>query len=221
MRTCIVIPAYNEAQRIGEVLDALIMEGLDLVVVDDGSTDDTAEVARSRPVHFLQHAVNLGQGAALKTGTEYAQKLGYENIIHFDADGQHRIEDLKKVIAALEQKECDVVLGSRFLEEKTEFPLSKRVILGLAKIFSKQVLQLQFSDPQCGLRGLRSSALSDLNWQKPGFQHSIEILNLISKNKINYQEIPVKVNYDAYSCSKSVKPRVSMGLKILIDKFLE
>ena len=218
MKPVIIIPAYNEATRISEVLEKLMARGHEIIVVDDGSSDNTFDKANEFPINVARHHTNLGQGAALKTGTELAKKLNYDLAIHFDADGQHRLEDLEKMIELLKEKNLDVVLGSRFLGLDSKLPWKKRLIYWFARRFSRKVLQLDFTDPQNGLRALRLDKLSLLDWQKYDFQHCSEILGLIKKNKLNYQEIPIKVNYDEYSQNKKVSPGISMGFKMIIDK---
>ncbi|MBU1131900.1 glycosyltransferase family 2 protein [Patescibacteria group bacterium] len=219
MRTCVVIPAYNEARRIGEVIPQVLDLGFEIIVVDDGSRDDTPEIAKNFPIIIVRHFLNQGQGAALKTGTELAIKLGFDFIVHFDADGQHEARNIAELVEVLHDYE--VALGSRFLCVESEIPKKKRMILMLAKIFSQWLLQLEFSDPQSGLRAFRASAADRLDWQKNDFQHCTEILNLIIRNELRYKEIPVKINYDDYSTSKEVKPKISMGWKLIINKFID
>ncbi|MBY0406964.1 MAG: glycosyltransferase family 2 protein, partial [Rickettsiales bacterium] len=115
MKVFIIIPAYNEAASIGDVLRSLAPLGHRLVVVDDCSQDATAEMAQKGGAMVFSHCVNLGQGAALQTGFAYARQAGAEVIVTFDADGQHRPEDIAPLLEALENKQADVVLGSRFL----------------------------------------------------------------------------------------------------------
>ncbi len=221
MSVCIIIPAYNEAQRIGSVLRELVDNNFDVIVVNDCSADNTSEVVSQFPVYFVEHLVNQGQGGALRTGTYLAKKLGFDAVVHFDADGQHRLEDLRKVSLLLQNNEYDVILGSRFLEEKNDLPENKKKILALAKIFSRAMLQLNFTDPQNGLRAFRLNVLDKLNWQRNDYQHCTEILSLIRKHKLRYYELPIRVNYDAYSTQKAVRPRMSMGFKLLANKLLD
>ncbi|MFH0779844.1 MAG: glycosyltransferase family 2 protein [Parcubacteria group bacterium] len=218
MNVCIIIPAYNESVRIKSVLREISRTGFDVIVVDDGSSDDTARAASEFPVKLLEHAVNLGQGAALKTGTELAHQLGYEIIVHFDGDGQHRVEDIVSLVEILKNEDVDVALGSRFMGLESNYSLKKKIILNLAKIFSKKFLQLNFTDPQSGLRAFKSRVLPQLNWTADDFLHASEILNLIIKNKLKYKEIPIQVNYDEHTSNKKVKPRMNMGWKMLIGK---
>lgn len=217
MPVSVVIPTYNEGTRLVNTVNQLIPTGYNIIIVDDGSKDNTAELVASLPVHFLAHSVNCGQGAALKTGTEYAKMLGSDIIAHFDADGQHRVEDLVKLVSFLQSNQHDIVLGSRFLDNKTQFPLHKKIILNIAKIFSQQLIGLNFSDPQSGLRAFKTKALQSLDWQKNDFLHCTEILTLIIKNKLCYEELPIIVNYNLAE-KKATRPRISMGFRIIIHK---
>jgi glycosyltransferase involved in cell wall biosynthesis len=111
----VVVPAYNEEAAITKTLSMLLSSGYRIVVVDDGSKDDTWNVVCKYPVYALRHPINLGQGAALQTGMSFALQQGAKIIVHFDADGQHRVEDIDTLIEPLRQGEVEDVLGSRFL----------------------------------------------------------------------------------------------------------
>jgi polyprenyl-phospho-N-acetylgalactosaminyl synthase len=217
----VVVPVYNEEKRIKQVVENLVDLGMEIVVVDDCSSDGTRKELLGLPVHVLGHDINLGQGAALKTGSEYARISGAEVIAHYDGDGQHRKEDLVKLMAQMDQGEHDVVLGSRFMELKSKIPMKKKVILFLAKMLSKTLLQLHYTDPQSGLRVIKADKLDQLDWQKYDFQHCTEILGLIRKNKLKYIEMPIKVHYDEYSQNKKVRPQFRMGVKLLLNKILD
>jgi glycosyltransferase involved in cell wall biosynthesis len=220
MKSCIIIPAYNEAVRIGQVVQNILEAGFDVLVVNDGSKDDTAAVLRGLPIIYAEHPVNQGQGAALRTGTELAGELGYEAVVHFDADGQHQISDIPRLVQVLETGR-QVALGSRFMGVESNLPTQKKVMYGFAKIFSRFILQLKFTDPQSGLRAFRLSAYDRICWQKNDFQHCSEILSNIMKNEVVYEEIPVEIVYDEYSQSKVVKPKLSLGLKLVLSKIFD
>jgi len=220
MNVCVVIPSYNEGARLTKTLDSLLSTNFNIIVVDDGSVDNTNELIANYPIHYISHPINCGQGAALKTGTEYAAKLGSDIVAHFDADGQHRVEDLLKLVSHLEKNDLDVVLGSRFIEKTTEFPLSKKIILHLAKAFTNTFVGLNFTDPQNGLRVFNLRVLAQLDWQKKDFLHCTEILSLIAKHKLKYQELPVIVNYGP-DLKKTVRPKISMGFRILFHKLMD
>lgn len=219
MSISVVVPTYNEGARLAKTIEQLLLTNYQIIVVDDGSIDETAEIALQYPVHLLTHTINCGQGAALKTGTEYARQLGSKIIAHFDADGQHRVKDLKNLVEYLQNNELDIVLGSRFMNQETNFPLRKKIILNFAKVFSNKIIGLNFTDPQSGLRVFRSAILEQLDWQKKDFLHCTEILTLIMNHKLKYAELPVVVSYDSTS-KKDEHPRISMGLKILLNKII-
>lgn len=221
MKIAVVIPSYNEAVRLAPVLNELAQTNFDITLVDDGSTDSTSELVQNRKIIYLRHLVNRGQGAALMTGSLYAVKNGYDIIAHFDADGQHRVSDLQLAIEKLVSSDLDVVLGSRFLDKNTKFPWQKRIVLGLAKLFSRKVLLLNFSDPQSGLRVFRSSVWRKISWRKDDFQHCSEILGLVLRNNLKYAELPIQVSYFTGSAQKEQKPRMSMGLKLLLSRIFD
>ncbi|MBI5076838.1 glycosyltransferase family 2 protein [Candidatus Falkowbacteria bacterium] len=221
MKIFVVIPAYNEEAKIAEVLSSFEKTEYKIVVVDDCSADKTAEIASQFEINLLRHHVNLGQGAALRTGTDYAISKGADIIVHFDADNQHRVEDVETIIKPIISGEADVVLGSRFLGLKSNLPFRKRIILFLAKIFSHSLLKLEFSDPQNGLRAFRCEVRARINWQSNDFAHCSEILGLIIKNRLHYLEVPIRVNYETYSMSKPVRPKLRMGWRLLLKQILE
>ena len=194
--------------------------GLEVIAVDEGSEDATFLEIKKFPVIALRHALNLGQGAALRTGTELAIDLGYESIVHADADGQHRPEDIRKVAEILELSEFSAIIGSRFLETGQILPFKKRLILFFATLFSQKILKLPFSDPQSGLRAIRAEIYQQIRWQADDFAHCSQILSLIAEKKISFKEIPITVNYDQYASSKLIQPKIRMGWKMMIDRIL-
>jgi len=220
MKNCVIIPAYNEAGRIEQVVKTVLEAGFDVLVVNDGSKDDTHFVLSVLPIIYLEHPVNQGQGAALRTGTLAARELGYESVVHFDADGQHQTADITRLLEVL-HNDFDAAFGSRFMGLNSDLPGKKKVILNLARIFSRFVLQLRFTDPQSGLRAFKLSVYDQLEWQKNDFQHCSEILGQVMKNKIKFKEIPVQIIYDEYAVSKVVKPKMSLGWKLIINKIFD
>lgn len=221
MKTCVIVPAYNEEGKIGKVLTSLLDAKFEVIVVDDASSDATASIIQSFPVMPVRHLVNLGQGAALRTGTEFALARGYDYLIHFDADDQHRAEDIPRLLGVLQEENCDIAIGSRFLEVQSQLPFKKKLILTLARIFSQKILQLGFSDPQSGLRAFRSEAYSKLKWMADDFSHCSEILSLIIKNGLKFKETAIEVRYDDYAISKRIKPQVRMGWRMILNKIFE
>jgi len=219
MKTFVVMPAYNEASRIKSTLDNLQDTDFEIVVVDDGSADNTAKIVKDYPVNYLRHETNLGQGAALLTGTLFCLQNGADIIAHFDADGQHRVEDLKALLMELQDNlNIDIALGTRFAQKKNDLPAYKKVILLLAKIFSKKLLSLHFSDPQSGLRAFRGQIFPKIAWQNNDFLHCSEILGQIIKNQVKFKEMPIVVNYNYDNQNKKQRPTIAMGWKLLLHK---
>ncbi|MBI5254789.1 glycosyltransferase family 2 protein [Candidatus Falkowbacteria bacterium] len=226
MNIFIVVPAYNEGQRIKKVVELLLTKFSNVIVVNDGSKDNTGEEIKSLPIYYCEHAVNLGQGAGLKTGTELAIGLGAEVIVHADADGQHRLEDIEKLVIELEKGNADIVIGSRFLGVKSNMPKRKKIILFLAKLFVRLFFRIKITDPQSGLRAFRASPVGASAWPKikftyDDFRHCTEILFLIKKNRLKFVEVPIKVNYDEHSCNKKLRPKIKMAAELLLDKLIK
>ncbi len=213
----IVIPAYNEERVIGSVLEEL--SGRNVVVVDDCSTDTTKLVASKYQVHLLSHPVNLGQGAALQTGITYALLNGAEKIVTFDADGQHSVSDIEKLIDALTN--YDVALGSRFLESGSaeNLPTSRRVLLKCAALYTRASTGLTLTDTHNGLRALSRHAAEKIVITQNRMAHATQVLQLIAYHKLSYIEVPVNIKYTEYSLAKGQK--MSNSLNILWDSVTE
>ena len=216
----IIVPAYNEGSVVVETIRPLLTLGYHIVVVDDGSKDDTYEKACQLPVCVLQHAINLGQGAALKTGTDFALQQGAAAIVHFDADGQHPPERIHDLLAPILNEETHVVLGSRFLnpEHSKEVPTFKKWILKLGIAFTGLTSGVWLTDTHNGLRALSPFAASKICISEPRMAHASEIITLIGKHKLTYQEIPTHIRYTKYSRQKGQS--IFNALNIVIDLLL-
>ncbi len=206
MRVFAVVPAYEEATRLPSVLDVLRQHVDGIVVVDDGSVDKTAEVARGREgVWVVRHWLNRGQGAALRTGTRAALELGAEVIVHVDADGQHCPENIALAVAPILANEADVVFGSRYLGVKPEgMPLVRRVLHMGIRQFNRWVLAIpaHVTDPQSGFRVLSAKAAHDLRFHQDRMAHASEILRLVTRSSWRWKEVPVQVRYSAATLQK-------------------
>lgn len=216
-----VIPAYNEAPRLGLVLRSLKPHVTHIIVVDDGSRDETAMVAQAEGVHVLRHRVNRGQGAALKTGTMAALQLGADVIVHLDADGQHDPLSLATLLGPIERGEADVVYGSRFAGVKADgMPASRRALLKAARLFSAYALGIPYTitDPQSGLRVMRASVAQELLFAQDGMAHCSEILRWVTRSQYRWREVPVMIRYTDDSLKKGQK--ASHALKIVWDLLL-
>jgi glycosyltransferase involved in cell wall biosynthesis len=220
-RVWIVIPAYNESERIGAVVDELLALGHPVVVVDDGSRVPAIDALRDRSVHLLRHAINLGQGAALQTGISYALGRGAEVIVTFDADGQHQSADLHRLTEPVLTGKADVALGSRFLAggKAVHISSTKRLVLKLAVAFTRLTTALPVTDTHNGLRALSQRAASELTITQNGMAHASQILHEIASKKLSFVEVPVTIVYTAYSVQKG--QRISNAFNVLWESFAE
>lgn len=197
----IVIAAYNEGQRLASTLQAIV-DKASIVVVDDGSRDDTLDVAKSMPVWVLRHPINCGQGAALQTGIDFALSRGARAIVTFDADGQHDSADLPKMLQPVLNGEADVALGSRFIGATVGIPLLRRIILKLATWFTRLTNGLELTDTHNGFRVLSREAAQQIRIRQPRMAHASEILDQIAAKKLRYVEVPVTIRYNSETLTK-------------------
>ena len=214
----VIIPAFNEGPALAEVLSHLREQYANLVVIDDGSADATADVARRCGVHVLRHAVNRGQGAAIQTGFTYALRRGAEIMVTFDADGQHLVEDVGKLIAPIQQGECDIVLGSRFLAGAAEVPRGRKLLLRLATWFTRATSRLAVTDAHNGLRAFSRQAVVRIDIHLDRMAHASELMDQIRASGLPWREVPVSVRYTPYSRAKGQSTR--SALKILTHYLL-
>jgi glycosyltransferase involved in cell wall biosynthesis len=222
MKTFIVIPAYNEEKSIGNVLDKLKNAGYsNIVVVDDGSKDKTFEISQKR-AYALVHAFNRGQGAALKTGIEFALSKGAEILVTFDADGQFLAEDIKKIVAPVIQKKADIVLGSRFLGKAVNMPLSKKIVLKLGIFVVFLLYGIKVSDSQCGFRAFSKKAAIKIKLTSDRMEHASDFFSEIMRNKLKYLEVPITVIYNRYSLKKGQDwtRSLDLGINMIFKKIM-
>jgi polyprenyl-phospho-N-acetylgalactosaminyl synthase len=217
----VVVPAFDEAAVLRETVRPLLDAGYIVVVVDDGSEDDPATSLQGLPVVMVRHAVNLGQGAALQTGTEYALRCGAGIIVHFDADGQHSADGIPALIEPIRNGRADVVLGSRFLrpEDAARTPRAKRLLLSAGIAVSWLFTGLWLSDTHNGFRALSQDAARTIELRENGFAHATEILGQIRRKRLRFVEIPAPVRYSSYSRRKGQSFWNSFN--IVIDLVLE
>jgi len=216
--TFIVIPARNEEPVLGAVLDDLVATHprAQVVVVDDGSSDHTPEVAAARRVHVLRHIVNLGQGASLRTGIDYALAMGAEIVVTFDADGQMSASDIPAIVNPLATGDADVALGTRFAVHRPEgMSAARRLLLRAALIFTRLTSGLPVTDVHNGFRALNRKALEAMILTQNRMAHASEIIHEIARLKLRWTEVPVRISYSDYSRRKG---QSSLGaVDILLD----
>lgn len=202
-RTWIVIPMYNEASVVGTVISELREVFPHVVCVDDGSGDGSQAVARAAGAVVVQHPVNLGQGAALQTGMEYAlQDPELDCIVTFDADGQHRVADAADMVARIRSGEADVVLGSRFLDGRTKISPAKKLVLRTAAAQFRMATGMALTDAHNGLRALSPQLASQLDLKQNRMAHASELIHQIAALEPRWVEHPVEIIYTDYSKSK-------------------
>jgi glycosyltransferase involved in cell wall biosynthesis len=198
----IVIPAFNEVKSIAKVARDLKAGGYkNIVVVDDGSRDMTYSVAKKAGVFVLRHIVNRGQGAALRTGIDYALLKGADIIVTFDADGQHSVGDLKAMIAPVAKNEVDITLGSRFLGKKSNVSFCKAMMLKGGALIFRIMYGISLTDSHNGLRAMSAKAARAIDLSSDGMEHASEIPEKIAKKHIRFKEIPVTIKYTEYSAA--------------------
>ena len=211
----VICAAYNEAAMIGRVVSELRRAGYLTVVVDDGSADATGQIAAAAGAHLVTHPLNLGQGAALQTGMGYALSRGAEVLVTFDADGQHRVADIRRLVEALARERADFALGSRFLGEAQDLPPLRRLILRAATVFTRLTTGLRLTDSHNGLRALTRQGAATIRLRQNRMAHASEILAEIARSRLPYVEVPVSIEYTAYSLAKG--QRLSDSVLILLD----
>jgi glycosyltransferase involved in cell wall biosynthesis len=219
---CVIIPVYNEAGVIADVVREVREVFPNVVCVDDGSHDTSASEAADAGAVVVRHLVNLGQGAALQTGLEFALARWPEvdYVVTFDADGQHRIEDAAAMVSEARRGEVDVVLGSRFLSETQRIPPVRRVVLRGAVAFTRMTTGLPLTDAHNGLRVLTRSAASTIKLRLNGMAHASEILEVIAKQRLRWTEVPIQIVYNDYSQSKGQSSinAVNIVFELLVNR---
>ena len=204
-RTCVIVPAFNEASVIGGVLAELSALPCAVVVVDDGSADDSGAVCGRYPVHVVRHLCNLGQGAALQTGLEYAlSTLDSAYLVTFDADGQHDVGDVESLIRPLISGDADVALGTRLVRsaDADRVPARRRLLLRAAVVFTRLTTGMRVTDTHNGLRAFTAAAAGRIRLQQNRMAHASELLSTIHRERLRWCEVPVSVTYTEHSSKK-------------------
>lgn len=221
MKVAAVIPAYNEATRIAAVIRGTKPFVDEVIVVVDGATDGTADIARVEGARVFEHAENCGAGAATMTGLEAARRLGFDVAITLDADGQHAAGDIPKLLVALRDGQADLVIANRF-GQKNNIPWVRRVANAIGNGVTFLATGILLPDTQCGFKVFGPKALSEVDLKMPGFEFCTEIIREAGRHRWKIVSIPSKVVYSEYTLAKgqSFANGLRTAAKILIRTFL-
>lgn len=222
MKTLIIVPAFNEGKSLAGVVTDLRSHGFkDIVVINDGSTDKTKEIAKKQHVILLHHLINRGLGAALGTGFEFAKRNNFDFIVTFDSDGQHKAKEIKSLLAPLFANTADVVIGKRILKTG-QIPHSRKIMNFLANVATYAFFGIWTSDSQSGLRAFNKKAIASINIKADRMEVSSEFFREIQKNKLNLVEVPIEAVYTKYSMASSSQESlasVKMPIRLLLGQF--
>lgn len=219
--TAIIIPVYNEGQVIKGVIENVLKTFDTVVCVNDGSRDNSTEQILKTKAYLINHPINMGQGAALQTGIDFAKELSHiDNFVMFDADGQHRVVDVLSMLEVLAAKKYDIVLGSRFLGKTVGMKKAKKLLLKLAIRFSNWTSGIKLTDTHNGLRVFNRHVAETMQITMPDMAHASEILEIIATQKYRYTEVPVTIEYTDYSRSKgqAMINAINIGFDTILRK---
>lgn len=215
----VLIAAYNEGTVIGEVVTELLSAFPRVLVVDDGSSDDTQQAAESAGAFVVRHMLNIGQGGALTTGLRVMESLpDVRWVVTFDADGQHRVEDAMEMVAKARREGLDIVLGSRFNGGGSNAGWAKLLLLRAATAYTRASTGLSVTDTHNGLRVLSADLARRIAIQDLGMGHATDILDYVAEHDIKWAEFPVTIRYSDYSKAKG-QP-MSNAVNILFDRWV-
>ena len=214
MKITIGIPAYNEEKNIAKIIIKLKKITDSIIVCDDGSSDMTSEIAKNLGVIVISHKKNMGYGAAIRTIFEKSAEIGSDILVTFDADGQHRIEDVSRVLHPLENSEADIVIGSRFLGKQSNVPNYRKLGIKVITQITNSSIKTKLTDSQSGFRAYSKQVLSKISLSEVGMGISTEILIKASSKGLRITEVPITI---LYSGDTSTHNPVSHGTSVLFS----
>ena len=214
MKIIVGIPAYNEQKNIASIIIKLKKNVNEIIVCDDGSSDDTNEIAKELGASVIQHKKNLGYGASIKSIFLKAKEMKADILVTFDADGQHRVKDIENIIDPIQKNEADVVIGSRFLNQESNMPKYRKIGIKTITGITNKTLGQKLSDSQSGFRAYNKKALTDIVPVETGMGISTEILIKASKNNLRIKEVPIVVLYEG---DTSTHNPVSHGASVIFS----
>lgn len=212
MRVCVIIPAFNEATKIGTVIRGARRYVDDIIVVDDGGTDGTTDVAGAEGARVVRLAENCGAGAATMTGLIAARRLGYDAAVTIDADGQHATADIPRLLQAMEEQHADLVIGNRF-GRTNSIPAIRRLANCIGNIVTFMATGIYLPDTQCGFKVFGPRALRSIEIQMSGFEFCTEVIMEASRHRWSIATVPSKVVYSEYTLAKGHSGVFASGMR--------
>lgn len=205
----VIMSAYNESQELRVGVEKIQKLGFkNIIVIDDGSKDDTYDVMMSlKGIYALSHKINRGQGAGLQTGITFALKQGAKYIVVLDADGQHSAEEIDRLVAPVINGECDIAIGTRFRGDtsKSNVPLIKKIFLRFGIFTLWFLFGLYLTDSQNGFKAMNAKAAKSMKFMFDKYEYCSEIVDIIKINKLKVLEVPVTVIYTEHSLADGQK----------------
>jgi len=214
LKITIGIPAYNEEKNIASIITKLKNITDSIIVCDDGSSDMTSEISKNLGAIVISHKKNMGYGAAIRTIFQKSVELDSDILVTFDADGQHRIDDVSKILQPLENNEADIVIGSRFLDNESKVPNYRKIGIKVITQVTNASLKKKLTDSQSGFRAYNKQALTQISPSEMGMGISTEILIKASSKGLRIAEIPITI---LYHDDASTHNPVSHGTSVLVS----
>ncbi len=214
MKVTIGIPAFNEEEQLSKILPKLKEITDSIIVCDDGSTDKTSAIAKEFGAKVVRHEKNQGYGGAIRSIFQMASEINSDVLVTFDADGQHRIEDINKVLQPIKDEQSDIVIGSRFLNDNNEVPGYRKIGIKIITQVTNASIKKHFTDSQSGFRAYKKQVLENIVLTEQGMGISTEILIKASQKNFRITEIPIKILYEG---NTSTHNPVSHGTSVLIS----
>ena len=214
MKITIGIPAYNEEKNIASVITKLKKITNSIIVCDDGSSDMTSKISKNLGVVVISHKKNMGYGVAINSIFQKSKEMNSDLLVTFDADGQHRVEDIEKVIEPIKNNDADLVIGSRFLDKKSNVPNYRKIGIKVITQVTNASIKKKLTDSQSGFRAYNQRVLSQISPSDVGMGISTEILIKSSSKGLRITEVPITVLYEG---DTSTHNPVSHGTSVLIS----
>ena len=208
MKTCVIIPTYNESRTIGGLVSDIRKKGLDVLVIDDGSRDETGLIAQKKGAALITHAENKGKGASLKRGFDHVLDSEYEAVIMMDGDGQHNPDDVGRFMAAASDTGAALVIGNRMGDTKS-MPFIRKLTNGVLSWFVSKFINQHIPDSQCGFMLIKRNVLEKIKLVSLNFEIEAEILIKTAKEKFKIFSIPIKTIYQGEA--SKINPLLDSG----------